>query len=317
MKANLFQGIADAGSAGITDIALAAQAGCHTRYVQVWCRAAYAFGLLDWDEQEGYRLAPHMAELLMDATDSQFLGGRLQFYTALYEDFLAIPAALRSGQTWPRAEHDPWLLASLSTMTRPDCAMVTDHVLPRAPALIARLEAGGVILDIGPSGGHHMIHYANRFPLCQVIGLEIDPVGAEMARRAIAEAGLEDRVTVTLGDANALDDEDAYDLVTMSIALHETGGPAEYRTVLARVRRALTPGGALVVSELPYPDSPRAYRESPVYQALAGVQFHEAIVGCGAITQGELRALLAEAGFTNPRVIDQPMPTRFVMLAGK
>jgi cyclopropane fatty-acyl-phospholipid synthase-like methyltransferase len=202
-------------------------------------------------------------------------------------------------------------------MTKPDCVMITDHAVPQAPMVLARLEGGGTILDIGPSGGHHMIHYARRFPRSRVVGLEIDPVGAELARQAIAEAGLADRAEVVLGDANALADEEAYDLVTMSIALHETGGPEEYRNVLARVRRALTPGGALVVSELPYPDSPRDYRERPVYQMLAGVQFHEAIVGCGAITQGELRVLLSEAGYTNPRAVDQPLPARFVMLAEK
>jgi len=35
------------------------------------------------------------------------------------------------------------------------------------------------------------------------------------------------------------------------------------------------------------------------------------------ITQRQLRELLAEAGFANPRVAEQPLPTRFVMLAAK
>jgi hypothetical protein len=103
----------------------------------------------------------------------------------------------------------------------------------------------------------------------------------------------------------------------MNIVLHETGGPAEYRNVLQRSWRALKPGGTVLVSELPYPDSPTAYRGNPVYQMLAGVQIHEAQVGCGAITQNELRDLLAEAGFTNLRVAEQPIPTRFMMLGDK
>jgi hypothetical protein len=35
------------------------------------------------------------------------------------------------------------------------------------------------------------------------------------------------------------------------------------------------------------------------------------------ITQGQLRGLLAQTGFANARVADQPLPTRFVMLAEK
>ena len=117
------------------------------------------------------------------------------------------------------------------------------------------------------------------------------------------------------GDTNQLDEEEAYDLVTMNVVLHETGGPAEYQNVLSRVRRALKPNGTLLVSELPYPDSPGEYRDRPVYRMLAGVQLHEALVGCGMITQGQLRHLLTEAGFENARVAEQPLPTRFVMLA--
>ena len=50
---------------------------------------------------------------------------------------------------------------------------------------------------------------------------------------------------------------------------------------------------------------------------MAEVQLHEALVGCGMIAQGQLRDLLAEAGFVNARVAEQPLPTRFVMLAEK
>ncbi len=57
----------------------------------------------------------------------------------------------------------------------------------------------------------------------------------------------------------------------MNIVLHETGGPADYQNALSRARHAFKPGGTVVVSQLPYPDSPREYRETPVYRALAGV----------------------------------------------
>jgi hypothetical protein len=35
------------------------------------------------------------------------------------------------------------------------------------------------------------------------------------------------------------------------------------------------------------------------------------------ITQGQLGVLLTETGFANARVAEQPLPTRFVMLAEK
>jgi len=74
----------------------------------------------------------------------------------------------------------------------------------------------------------------------------------------------------------------------MSITLHETGGTDEYRNVLTRVNRALKPGGTLLVAELPYPDSPEAYRTKPAYRMLAGVQLHESLVGCDGVDSAEI-----------------------------
>jgi cyclopropane fatty-acyl-phospholipid synthase-like methyltransferase len=181
--------------------------------------------------------------------------------------------------------------------------------------VLARLAQGGTILDIGTGAGFALVHYATRFPRARVIGLEIDPPSIELAKTAVAEAGLSHRIEIRDGDANFLKDESVYDLVTMNVTLHETGGPAAYRRVLSRVYHALKPGGTLLVSELPYPDELTEYREEWVYKVLSGLQFHEALVGCGMITKGELRGLLKGADFANVRVASQPNPARIMILA--
>jgi hypothetical protein len=73
LKAGIFRAIADAGDGGTTEEALAQRLDYNLRYVQVWCRGAYAFELVDWDEQSGYRLAPYMESLLLDPSDPQFI----------------------------------------------------------------------------------------------------------------------------------------------------------------------------------------------------------------------------------------------------
>lgn len=317
LKADLFRAIAVAGEAGITEAALAEQLGYAQRYVEVWCRAAFAFELLDWDETTGYRLAPYMEALLLDPDDPEFSAGRIQTLVAFYEDYLAFPRLLQTGEIWPRSAHDPWLLEAIMNSTKPNARTINQILERDAPDTVARLAAGGSILDVGAGGGYHVVKYARRFPLARVVGLEFEPAMVALAARTLAEAGVGGRAAVVHGDANALIEENAYDLVTFCISLHETGGPAEYRNVLERVRRALKPGGSVVVVELPYPDGPGEYRDKPVYKMLAGVQTHEAVVGCGMITQGQLRQLFAETGFTNPREAAWPLATRFVMLAEK
>jgi len=49
------------------------------------------------------------------------------------------------------------------------------------------------------------MHYARRFPRAQVVGLEIDMPSIELARHALAETNLADRLEVRHGDANKLD----------------------------------------------------------------------------------------------------------------
>jgi ubiquinone/menaquinone biosynthesis C-methylase UbiE len=194
--------------------------------------------------------------------------------------------------------------------------MITEQVLPQAPDTLERLEAGGDILDVGAGAGHHVVHYALRFPSARVVGLEPDLASVELARQAVVDADVGDRVEFWHADASGLDEPGGFDLVTMNVTLHETGDWDDYENVLDCVRRALKPGGTLVVSELPYPDSPAEYRQRTVYKMLAG-QLHEALVGCGMITQCQLPALLEGAGFDRVRVADQSMPTRFVVLAAK
>jgi ubiquinone/menaquinone biosynthesis C-methylase UbiE len=315
LKSGLLAAIAE--REPVSEAALREAMGFDPRYLSVWCRAAYAYELVEGDEASGYRLAPHLREILLEPGDPQFLGGRLQFYAALYEDFKAFPTYLKAGGSWSRAEHDPWLLEALGNMTKPDAAMIAQAVLPQSPATLRRLEAeGGRVLDVGAGTGYAVIEYARRFPKAHVAGIESDEAMAKLGQQAVIGSGLPN-AELWQGDANRLEAREEYDLVTMNVALHETGGPAEWRNVLRRVHTALKPGGTLIVSELPYPDELAAYREQPVYKALAGVQFHETLVGCGAITQHTLAELLRGAGFANARVADQPVATRFVMLAEK
>jgi SAM-dependent methyltransferase len=317
LKAGLFQAVRESG-AGVTAEALASSLGFDPHLTAVWCRGAYAFELLDWAPGSGYRLDADLAVILLDPADPQFLGGRLQFYTALYEDFRAFPRLLRDGGTWPRSEHDPWLIAALANLSKPDVAMLIGHAIPQTRAATA-LAAGGRLLEIGSGLGYHIVEYARHFPAAWLVGIEYDPASAALARAAVREAGPEvaRRVEIREGDANALNDTDAYDLVVMNITLHETGDESAWPNVLRRSHRALRPGGSVLVSELPYPDDVTAYRAGPIQRMLAGVQLHEAVVGCGAITQSGLARLLEDAGFANVRVVDQPMPTRHVMVGDR
>src|SRR5262245_3140947 len=85
-RAGLFQAIQEAGGS-LAAGPLAKQLGYEPRYVRGWCRAAYAYELLGLDPAAGFRLAPHMADLLLNVGDPQYLGGRVEISVAFTEDF--------------------------------------------------------------------------------------------------------------------------------------------------------------------------------------------------------------------------------------
>ncbi|CAN5692430.1 O-methyltransferase [soil metagenome] len=69
--------------------------------------------------------------------------------------------------------------------------------------LLAEISGARRILEIGTLGGYSAIHFARALPESgTLISLEVDERHAEVARKNIQYAGLDDRVEVQVGDAH-------------------------------------------------------------------------------------------------------------------
>lgn len=103
------------------------------------------------------------------------------------------------------------------------------------------------VLDAGCGPGRHSLELARRG--FEVTGVDISPKFVEIAREDAAAEGLD--VTFRLGDLRELDETSTYDAV---ICLCEGGfglagaGVEADLDILARLARALVPGGALAIS---------------------------------------------------------------------
>jgi len=88
------------------------------------------------------------------------------------------------------------------------------------------------------------IGIARAYPKVRVDGLDLDGPSIELARANVAEAGLADRVTMSVRDAADPTLAGRYDLVTIFEALHDMSRPVD---VLRGCRQLLAPGGSLLV----------------------------------------------------------------------
>ena len=80
---------------GATPEQLAERLGMDPFYVSVWCRAAFAAGVCE-RAGDGYRLAPHMATLLLDQSSPAYAGGVFAVLEQ-HEMFGRFEASLASG----------------------------------------------------------------------------------------------------------------------------------------------------------------------------------------------------------------------------
>jgi cyclopropane-fatty-acyl-phospholipid synthase len=103
------------------------------------------------------------------------------------------------------------------------------------------LRPGENFLDIGCGWGALVIHAAQRYGV-RAHGVTLSPRQLQVARERIAQAGLEDRVSVELRDYRDLQGESVYDKVA-SIGMFEHVGLKNLPVYFSTVHRLLKPHG--------------------------------------------------------------------------
>ena len=303
-----------AATPGITAADLADRLGSDPFYTEILCKTAFAFELLErsGDGGDGWRMAPHLDAILGSPDATFYLGRAARVHMILGADYEDYAARFRTGSAVTYQDHDAELIreiaASLSSLPRIFC----DAVLPRLPRLAARLTDGSRILDVGCGGGAAIVELARRFPASRVVGVDVEPLSIELAREAIASAGLADRCEARLMGAEGLSEEAAFDVATAFLVVHEVAEEVKDEMFRA-VARALAPGGWFVIFDEAYPETDEAMRTMPTRFA-AVAQWFELTWGNRIDTRTRLLERCAAAGL---RVVDETTFSRFLILVAE
>ena len=306
-RAKLFETLQAEGP--LTEEALAATLGYEPRYVRTWCRGAYAFELVTHDPQEGYALAPHVQEVLLDPSDPSFMGGRAEFFPMLTADFEMYPERLVDGGLYPFSARPPELVTTMQAAARADAPNAIHNVLPSAPGLVERLAAGGHILDAGCGAGYGLAAFTEAFPEAEVIGIEIDPASVAASRERASDTARVDQVHLLEAGFR-----DEFDLVWANISLSHTWGAGP--EVFAALAAAARPGGFVLCSDVPYAEALGELR-STAGRLFTGVTVYVSLLGFELLTPTELLGRMNESGLQDVRLVDQPARTRMMALGRK
>lgn len=108
---------------------------------------------------------------------------------------------------------------------------------------------GMELLDAGCGTGAPAIWLALRFPGLRIESLTNSMVQAELARKAAHDAGVADRLTVTLGDYHQLSQTYPHGRFDRALFLETLGHSADLHKVLYGLRDVLKPGGEAYIKD--------------------------------------------------------------------
>lgn len=287
-----------AADAGITPGELAAELKLHGHYVDIWCKTAYAYRLLEDAGDGRFQLGRHFDTILVDAKHPRYLAPyAIAATTFLTDDLRRYPDFFRSGDVYSYQDHGQEFSSHIATMTSGFHGVIARKMLPSLPGLEARLNDGAKVLDMGCGAGGLLIRIAKAFPNCVCVGVDVDAHGVDLARENIAAAGLGDRVSVELLDGDSIGHENEFDVVTLFEVLHEI--PVAVRPqVLANCHKALKPDAPLFILDETYPSDLESLRKRE-YNFAIQTAYNELIWGNVVPTAQDQEKLLGDAGFAD------------------
>lgn len=223
-KLGLYKAMAD--GEPVTPAELASRTDCNERYVREWLCQQAASGYVTYDAAtETFRMPPEQAMALADEDSPAFIPGAFQLMAAAVKDEPHITERFRTGEGFGWHEHDHGLFEGTERFFRPGyLANLVESWLPSLDGVVAKLEAGASVADIGCGHGASTILMAQAFPRSSFVGSDYHDDSIETARRAAERAGVADRVTFEVATAKDFGGG-PFDLVCVFDALHDMGDP--------------------------------------------------------------------------------------------
>ena len=184
----LYKAMQDAGP--LTADELAAKTGLHARWLREWLRNQGAAGLVDYRGDDRFELTAEQAAMLADEENSVLFsaGGFARSACPLVRaDKGVVPNGGRPALRRSRRRGNHGVRAHVRTV-------VPSHARPRGlPALdgvVAKLEAGAKVADMGCGAGIALITMAKAFPNSEFHGYELSQEALKLAGKNLGEAGL-------------------------------------------------------------------------------------------------------------------------------
>ena len=294
------------GMGPVTAAQLAAKTNLQERWLLEWLRGQAAARLLDYHDGDRFELTPVGAAVLADEAGSlAFAAGAFAGQTPP-ETVDKLLNAFKTGiglsyeELGPNAAHrtermlGPWTRQSL-----------VPQILPALDGVVAKLERGATVADVGCGGGVALLAMAQAYPNSQFVGYDPSSHAIHRCEQKVLEQGLKNARFVVAG-GEALPTQPTYDFMITFDCLHDMTRPAD---VIAAIHRALRSDGTWLIKDIRSQPDFKANMRNPMLAMFYGFSVSACMSsalsepgGAGLGTLGfnpkVAEAMVRDAGFT-------------------
>jgi SAM-dependent methyltransferase len=293
IELRLFDALQEAGALAPKE--LAQTLGLQERPVETWARTLVHYGLLEARNGGKVAMSPGVELMVCEPRTLLNLAPSFAYHARfLARDFLDLPQFFKDGAPIAPIRHGEDLTRNIADQTAAMHSIFVSNILPELREVEALLLAGGTVLDAGCGVGNLGLLLCTTYPEMHYVGLDLDEVAIEEGQRAILGMGLRDRMQIERRPVAEAQQARA-DVALLFLSLHEIA-ELERPAALSALKRALRPGGILLVFDETYPET---LGDAASRQARMGLHFEytEMLWGSSVPTEREIVQLLTEADF--------------------
>jgi SAM-dependent methyltransferase len=231
----------------MTPAELATKAKVAERYVREWLSHQAASGYLSYDPGTGrFTLPPEQALVFAEPDSPVYLTAGFDLAAVMMENEALVEPAFRTGKGVGWGNQSRCLFCTTARFFRPGYHNnLIASWLPALDGIVAKLERGAAVADVGCGHGVSTVIMAKAFPNSTFVGYDFHPGSVEQAKAHAAQHEVTANTRFEVALASEFPGKDL-DLVTFFDCLHDMGDPVG---AARHVRQTLKPDGRWMIVE--------------------------------------------------------------------